>query len=226
PSWITTLPPRTTLSGRETPSPSSSPAPRSDGRSTRALLERALQRLEHPHDAHAGLDAGARLAALADAVDEVAALDAQRLLVRHARAPHVSGPRDVLAVGLEVLVEALVVDGDLAVDLHVVERGHPARPDDREAALLVRVEPREMHMRREPRREAQVAEHHVLDPVAHVALAVRVYLGRLLAGLGDLLGLRDRLRQRLLHEAVLSGLEHALRERGVARDVRGDRHGV
>ena len=40
-----------------------------------------------------------------------------------------------------VLVEALVVDGELPLQLHVVERGHPPGADHREAALLVRVQP-------------------------------------------------------------------------------------
>ena len=45
-----------------------------------------------------------------DALDEVAALDPQRLLVRDPRAVDVARARDVLAVRREVLVEALVVD--------------------------------------------------------------------------------------------------------------------
>ena len=39
-----------------------------------------------------------------------------------------------------------------------------------------------MQVRGEPGREAQEAEHHVLDPLAHVALATRLDLVRLLAG--------------------------------------------
>src|SRR3989442_5388596 len=149
PSWITTLPPSRTLSGNETSWPSRRPAPRSDGRSTRALLEGALQRLEHTHHPDAALGAGAWLAALPHAVDEVTALDSQWLLVRDAWAPHVPGAGDVLAVGLEILVKPLVVDGDLPLDLHVVEGGHPPGADDREAAFLVGVEPGEVHVRRE-----------------------------------------------------------------------------
>ena len=43
-----------------------------------------------------------------------------------------------------------------------------------------------------------------------------------LGGRDDLLGLGDRLRQRLLDEAVLAGLEHAHGEVGVGRHRRGD----
>ena len=60
-------------------------------------------------------------------------------------------------------VEALVVDGQLALEIHVVERRHPLRADDREAPLLVRVEPGQVHVGSEARREAHEAEHDVLD---------------------------------------------------------------
>ncbi len=75
---------------------------------------------------------------------------------------------DVLAPRADVLVEALVVDGQLALDLHVVERGHALGADDRQAALLVGVEPRQVQVRDRARGEAQVAEDHVLDAGAHV----------------------------------------------------------
>src|SRR4051794_23058068 len=109
PEWITTFPPSTTSSGSETPSPSSSPGARSDGCSTRALLERALKRVEHPHDPQPRGAVGARARPRHHALDEVPALDRERLLVRDARAAHVAGALDVLAVGGEVLIEALVV---------------------------------------------------------------------------------------------------------------------
>ena len=143
----------------------------------------------------------------------------------------------------------------------------------------------------EARREAQVAEDNVLDPLAHVALADRARLDRLLAreakhdrdvvraerpqgvlvrpqlaqvqpvrvdvvdvaelarlgdllqlldarvvleqvsdhqhpagvarGVRNLLGLGRGLREGLLHEAVLARLEHACRQLGMARHVRG-----
>ena len=47
-----------------------------------ALVQGALQALEDPHGAHRALGAGLRLGAGADALDEMPALDAQRLLVR------------------------------------------------------------------------------------------------------------------------------------------------
>ena len=213
------------------------------------------------------------------------------------RREDVAAARDVLAVAARVLVEALVVDGQLALELHVVEGRHPPRADDREAPLLVRIEPRQMQVRGQPGREAQEAEDHVLDAVADVGLAVggpprsaprppgtarprrraprgsrarsrrraacrgsagcrrcsrsspsspesvsslsfrdaRVVLeqvadhqhpaGRLGRGHGPL-GVGDRLRQRLLDEAVLAGLEHADRELGVGRDRGGQRDRV
>src|SRR3954471_23055560 len=180
PGWITTPAPISMSCGSTTSSPSTRPGARSDCRSTRALLERALERLEHAHHAQAALAPRARLPAVGDALDEMTALDPQRLLVRHVRRPDVARACHVLAVGLVLLVEALVVDGDLALDLHVVERGHLLRAHHREAALLVRVEPGQVQVRSEPGREAQVAEHHVLDPRLHVALAAGLALARLL----------------------------------------------
>ena len=85
PAWITTLPPIQALSGSVTPSPSKSPGARSDCRSTRALLERALERLQHAHHAQAALAARARLPTIGDALDEMTALDPQRLLVGDVR---------------------------------------------------------------------------------------------------------------------------------------------
>src|SRR5436190_10508565 len=182
PAWITTLPPTSTSSGSSTSSPRSIPGAQSDWCNTRALLERALERLQHPDDPQAALGAGARLGAVEHAIHEVTALDPERLLVRDPRTVDVAGAGDVLAVRGEVLVEALVVDGELALDLHVVEGRHPLGADDREAPLLVRVEPAEMEVRGETRREAQVAEHHVLHPLVHVALADGPALVRVLPG--------------------------------------------
>src|SRR4051812_1173115 len=181
PPWITTLPPISTLSGTRAPSPSSRPGARSDGRSTRGLLKRLLEGLEHPHHSQSRLRPGAGGGPVADALHEVAGLDPEGLLVRDPRAVHVAGPGDVLAVGGEVLVEPLVVHGHLALHGHIVEGGHPLRAHDSQAPLLVGVEPGQVHVGREPRGEAQVAEHHVLDPLAHVALAHGPALGGLLA---------------------------------------------
>src|SRR4051794_31210932 len=183
PAWITTFAPMSTSCGRITSSASASPGARSDARSTRALLERPLELLQHAHHAQAALRAGTRRSAVADALDEVRALEPQRLVVADRGAPDVAGSRDVLAVGGRVLVEALVVHRHLALGRHVVERGHPLRTDHREAPLLVRVEPREVQVGREAGREAQVGEHHILDAAAHVALADRAQLlGLLVAG--------------------------------------------
>src|SRR5919201_6511838 len=138
PSWITTLPPMITLGGSLTPSPRSRPGARSDCRSTRAPRKRLLERLEHPHHAQAALTARAWLAAVGDALEEVATFNSQRLLVGYVRRPDVAGAHHVLTVRLELLVEALVVDGDLALDLHVVKGRHLLRSHHRKPALFVR----------------------------------------------------------------------------------------
>src|SRR4051794_3653589 len=179
---MTTFAPISMSCGRTTSSSRTRPGARSEGRNTRTPLERLLQALQHPDNAQPALPVRHGSPPLAHAVGEVPALDAQRLLVRDPGAPHVAGTRDVLAVGAVVLVEALVVDDELLLHRHVVERGHLLRADDREAALLVRVEPRQVQVSHEPRREAQVAEDDVLDRPVHVALAERVQLARLLLG--------------------------------------------
>src|SRR3954463_16020729 len=184
PGWITTYAPSWTSSGSSTPSPRISPGARSDGCTLlpSARVQPPLQPFQHPHHAQAAGAVGEWLPAFADALDEVLALDPQRLAVRDLRAPDVARPRDVLAVGAGVLVEALVVDGHLALDVHVVEGRHPLRADDREAPLLVRVEPGQVEVRGAPGGEAQVAEHDVLDPGLRVGLAARVELVGLLVG--------------------------------------------
>ena len=129
-------PPSSTSSRRAPrPRPSSRPGARSDG-SQHASSPRATAAAPRARARRAARSGPrARLARLSrDALDEVAALDPQRLLVRDPRAHDVARARDVLAVGGEVLVEALVVDRHLSLDLHVVEGRHPLRPDDREAA--------------------------------------------------------------------------------------------
>src|SRR4051794_9166680 len=173
------------------------------------LVERLLQPLEDAHDAQAALAVRQRPAALAHARDEVLALQPQRLVVRHPRRPDVARARDVLAVGVGLLVEALVVDGDLALRVHVVERRHALGADDREAPLLVRVQPRQVQVRGDPGREAHEREDDVLDALAHVRLAARVELVGLLPG--EVQQHRDVVRaeapQRVLLRAQLAEVE-------------------
>ena len=54
--------------------------------------------------------------------------------------------------------------------------------DNREATILVRIEPRQVEVRAEPGRKAQEAEHDVLDALAYVGFAVGDRFQRLLAG--------------------------------------------
>src|SRR4051812_25253030 len=113
PGWMTTWAPSVTESGSSTPSPSTRPGARSDSRMPLPAgpVERLLRGLEHPHDAQAAAPVRARRRAGAHTVEEVLALDPQRLAVGQARAVDVPGTGDVLAVAVGRLVEALVVDG-------------------------------------------------------------------------------------------------------------------
>ena len=94
--------------------------------------------------------------------------------------------RDVLAVGLAGAraLGALVVDGDLALGLHVVEDDHLLRADDGHLADLVRVEPAQVQVADDAGREPEVAEDHVLDAGLQVALAAGADLGGLVADAG------------------------------------------
>ena len=121
------------------------------------------------------------IAALLDRVDELLALEPQRLVVRDPRDRDVAEAHaHVLAVGVGARRArgALVVDRDLAVGLHVVEDDHLLRADDGQLAHLVRVEPAQVEVRDGARREPEVAEDDVLDVRAHVALAARLDLDR------------------------------------------------
>src|SRR5215210_2286748 len=124
PSWMTTFAPSSRSTGSEALGPTINPGARSEGCSTRAPVEALLQGLQHPHHAQPAARARAWLLSVAHAGEEMAALDPQRLLVGDVRAHHVARARDVLPVGLEVLVEALVVDLDLLAGGHVVEGRH------------------------------------------------------------------------------------------------------
>jgi hypothetical protein len=69
-------------------------------------------------------------------------LDAQQLVVGHLWRPDVPRAGDVLAIALEaLLIESLVVDSELLLDGHVIERGHALRANDGETPLLMGIEP-------------------------------------------------------------------------------------
>src|SRR5689334_8072017 len=157
---MVTCAPMTTPSPSSTPSPRCRPGASGEGSSMRRhrparTLQLALESLEDAHDAQPALAVADRDPLGRDALEEVRGDQPQRLDVRDAWAPDVARPRDVLAVAVALLVEALVVDGELALVVHVVEGGHPPRADDGEAPLLVRVQPRKVQVRRQPGREAQ-----------------------------------------------------------------------
>src|SRR5579875_773962 len=155
-------------------------------------VQRALQALEHPDHPQPALSVGAGLPALAHALDEVLALDPQRLEIGDPGREDVAAAGDVLAVAAGVLVEALVVDRHLALQRHVVEGGHAAGADHGEAPLLVGVKPGQVQVGAQAGGKAQKAEHDVLHPLAHVGGAVGDRLGGLLAGQvqddGDVVG--------------------------------------
>src|SRR6201984_1066238 len=170
--------PTTAYSSTLTPSPSFVPGYTTAVGWTSAT-QRLRQELERAHD----LEAVAHLApvpAFLHELHEVPALELQRLGVRELGAERVTGAGAPLAVRVRRLLGCLVVDGDLVVELHVVEDGHLVAADDREPPHLVGVEPRQVHVGNLPRGEAQVAEDDVLDSVGEERVAVR-------RGLDDLL---------------------------------------
>ena len=114
-----------------------------------------------------------------DEPEEVAALELQRLVVRDPRAVLRARARLPLAVALRRLPRGLLVDRDLVLELHVVEDDHLVAADDGHPAHLVRVEPRQVHVRDLAGGEAQEAE----DDVLHARRQERVPLGDRLARL-------------------------------------------
>src|SRR5581483_6179685 len=175
---IVTCGPSSTPEPSSTSWPSVSPTARSGGAYTRGLaggrsavggrsvagccaprpLKLRLQPLEHPDDAQPALAARPRLGARPHALEEVLALDPQRLDVGDRRRADLARAGDVLPPVAYVLIEALVVDRDLALERHVVEGRHALGADDGEAALLVGIEPRQVQVRGQARGEAQEAE--------------------------------------------------------------------
>src|SRR4051812_3973203 len=100
PGWMTTCAPTLTESGSTTSAPMTSPGARSDNRMALppAAAQRRLRELEDPDDAQPVMAVRARRRPGADRVEEVLALQAQRLTVVDARAPDVPRAGDVLAV--------------------------------------------------------------------------------------------------------------------------------
>ena len=111
----------------------------------------------------------------------MAALELQRLVVRDLRAEDVAGAGAPLAVRADRFLGSLVVHGDLALELHVVEHRHPVAADDSQLPHLVRIEPREMHVRDLPGRELEVAEDDVLDAGSEKGMTLGERGRRLLA---------------------------------------------
>ena len=187
PSCTTTLAPNSTPSPISTSSPTCRFGPRGSARRrhARAASTDAARRRRASAACASSTSTTARpsrplqrgVAPLADGVDELLALEAQRLVVRDARDRDVAEAHaHVLAVGVGARRQrdALVVDRDLAVGLHVVEHDHLLRADDRQLARLVRVEPGQVQVRDDAGGELEVAEDDVLDAGPHVALAARL----------------------------------------------------
>src|SRR6266540_6590018 len=93
-------------------------------RSRRDGFQRGLQLLERPHDRQpVGGDAIA-VSVPAHELEEVLALEPQRLVVRDLRAPDVPRASPPLPIAVRRLLGRLLVDGHLALELHVVEDDH------------------------------------------------------------------------------------------------------
>src|SRR5215216_968440 len=157
------------------------PKPSRGARSSGRAYQGVLKLLEHADDEGAVPRRRESLAVTGDEREEVPALEPERLVVRDLRDVDVAGARPPLAVALGALLGALVVDGHLALELHVVEDGHLVPADYGQLPHLVRVEPGEVHVRHDARREAEVAEDDVLDAFVDERLAARPDLRRLLA---------------------------------------------
>src|SRR4051812_5408046 len=167
------------------PSSTLTPAPSTVPGWTTALgwmsADKALrQPVERADDARAVLGRLATVALACDQAQELLALELQRLVGRDLRDVDVARPRLPLAVRVGALPRRLLVDRHLALELHVVEDDHLLTADDGHLPHLVRVEPRQVHVRDLPAREAEVAEDDVLDALGQERVPVRDRLARLL----------------------------------------------
>lgn len=98
---------------------------------------------------------------ISDAIDEVGALQPQRLGVRYLRRSDVARTSDVLAVATALLVKPLsktVCICSSAISSKSPSSWHPPPG----SGFLVRVEPREVQMGGQPGRGPQVGKDHVL----------------------------------------------------------------
>src|SRR6188472_1700120 len=174
--------PTTACSRTLTPSPSTAPGwTTAVGWISAAMVEALGQPVERTDDREPVASLAMVAGAFLHEREEVLELEPERLVVRDLRAVDVTRPRAPLAVALRGLPRRLLVHGDLPLELHVVEDDHLLAPDDRHPPHLVRVEPREMHVRDLAGREPQEAEDDVFDALLQVIHAVRDRLGRLLS---------------------------------------------
>src|SRR5574338_1631157 len=145
--------PTTACSRTRTPSPSTVPGwTTAVGWTSAAMAEALGKSVERPDDSDpvAGLAVVARPGA--HELEEVLELEPKRLVVRDLGAVDVPGAGAPLAVALGRLPRRLLVHGDLALELHVVEHDHFLPPDDGHPPHLVGVEPRVVHVGHVPGR--------------------------------------------------------------------------
>src|SRR5262249_18384235 len=122
----------------------------SNGHRLTACAQRHLGRFEDAYHLEAVRGVGARLRAGAHTVQEMGALGLGRLGQLQLREvavarPHREGIPPARELGRAMV--ALVVDAELLAGVAVVDLHHLAAAHDGEAALLARVEPRQLHLR-------------------------------------------------------------------------------
>src|SRR5581483_9604490 len=154
--------PITACSSTRTPSPSTVPGWTTAVGWTSGI-EGLRQHLERANDACAVARHLRAVVLAAHELEEEGALEPERLGRGDLRDVDVAGARLPLAVRLGALPRRLLVHGHLPLELHVIEDRHLLASDDGDLAHLVRVEPREVHVRDLAAREAEVAEDDVLD---------------------------------------------------------------
>ena len=151
----------------------------------RPSAHRAGRGLDQLHDAQAEPAVGLRHLAVLDAIDEMLALDAQRLGARELRRPHVAGPvADAHLVDLLRVVgeaDALVVDLDLLARLEVVVDDHLLAAADQDLAHLHRRQPAHVDVRDRARVIEQRDVRQVLGRAREVIDAARRNRDRMLA---------------------------------------------
>src|SRR6266849_1188736 len=136
------------------------------------LFEGSLRGLDDANYSETVLCIGKRRRPANHTLDEMLALELQRLCCFHAWNQNIAEPHlDRLTVTrCWWSFRVIVINTKLFRRLHVIENGHFVPANNSRLANLVRVEPAQVDVRHDSILEEQTYEHYVFDPVLDITL--------------------------------------------------------